>query len=963
MKNPNGPNVPADVEDRFFGEIDPFKERDNKPGVEALATEHSVHEVSNTVQTAVDNVRQFNTVADVLDRLQEGGILPESMHTDMVAKVLHFLGTKFDLQFQIDDAATLFPNNKTVVRLSTDKLRSLLVRGAAGLTVLAPVMLRSSTALAAELTVGEPVSQAPIATIYHWDYLVMAAAALALLGVGGYMVNKIIKKRKKNQGEKTKEIMDTFEELKNAKRRNNPEEAKKLEENLYTQLTAELPDTAGEIIGDEPETPSKKDLQLALDIKKEVDDSTDAVLKELSEEMEFPENPTLHEIQNKKGIVSEFAKEKLEELVKLRDKIQTLINKFKTKKGKEALVHLLEFELKKLNYMIAHVKTINLKWLALGEMKEDEYLADEKNAELLEKPGVMDSHDKNKKAYLDLQKELKELLKKQMDMAPEAFEEKIAMVDESMTDSEEKLDKKHLDVVSGKILHLSNGGKYNSETPIQYEIEEDSKHEIPLMENVEVQMWVDVNKKIFMNFNHNGVLLHTDELVINDAGTDLVNAKDKFQALKAKIEEYQNGIKPVEEEESEALILASKELSPESGPVIAQLSEAVTEINKQISSGEYGNFGKHVLADDDAINYHLIRIHREYFQGAPKTVIRFQLTDKYAKKALASLDKQPDVPNHSVPFKYENAIGGKKDYAINMREFNVSAGDNKNARVILPENGDLMAISGEVRLILDPDVDYTKEDIGKLMGEVASRLEIAQHIKPVTEEAEEKLKAHLKEISKTGGTPTYVTAPIHGEYQASQVSKETVEKMKEKGLHSVYHQISLSNLEAAFKCGNVLSTTTRWSKGILEEGMSSDTDLANDGASEVFSRIHTNDSAKNNKWYSNGSKPAVIFGPETFERLDCYCYASDKFGSKATGTFGERISPEKLVDTMVSSYHAGNEVMFYDAMDLSKAKYIVFDDKEAVIAKLKAAGVKTLGGKPLDEAVVTQQEFSQIKNI
>ncbi len=372
-------------------------------------------------------------------------------------------------------------------------------------------------------------------------------------------------------------------------------------------------------------------------------------------------------------------------------------------------------------------------------------------------------------------------------------------------------------------------------------------------------------------------------------------------------------------------------------------------------------FGRKVESDDDAIEYHTIKVHKEHFKGKPITVARFTLSEKYWKKALAGLANQGDIPKHTVYFNYENPQGGKMSVNQEMRRFNVIT-NGKQATVLIPSTEKLRALSGEVRVIFDPKVEYSPEEIKTIFAEVAKRLGIVKHLKPVTPASRAKEQARLKDIRKEAHDPAGSKAGIHPEYDAEGVNLDSVQELRSKGLHSVYHQFSSGVLEKMFKAGHLFATTTRWAKGAMESGMSSAADMVDGGATEVFTRIHTKKSAKSNQWYTHG-KPALVFPPEVFERMDCYCYSSDRYGSKKPGTFSQRVSPKKLVEIMNVSYNSGNEVMFHDAMKVQDAAYLVCDDPKGYIKRLKSMGINQLGGKSLEQAVITPSQFSQLDHI
>jgi hypothetical protein len=81
------------------------------------------------------------------------------------------------------------------------------------------------------------------------------------------------------------------------------------------------------------------------------------------------------------------------------------------------------------------------------------------------------------------------------------------------------------------------------------------------------------------------------------------------------------------------------------------------------------------------------------------------------------------------------------------------------------------------------------------------------------------------------------------------------------------------------------------------------------------------------------------------------------------GVFDQRIGPSKLISQLAGAYTSGHEVMMHDAVDLADAQYIVYYNPAEVIQKLKHEGIMSVGGKPLEKAVITRAQFEKINTL
>lgn len=921
-----------EIEDEFFGEPNALK----LPEDEAI----DASELQSMRSTTSDKAREAaatNTSEYFINRLQQEGRLSESLYAPQLVRLLDFLGKKMGLKINIKDAGILFPNNSREIQLDPSNLERFLKRGALAATFLMPLVI-SGNALAQELQPGMEIIEEGVQKVvneghymFHWENL---TALLLLLGVSALVIKKLRKKYQKSDNEKV--VAEGYSKFKKAQKRGDKVAEDKAKQEMLSGTMGEMPadiDKAAAKIA----TIDKDQIKKAAALKKFVDQAIKNATQNIELAMVLPEEKSvaiLEELKHK--VLNVFAQE-LEALEKLYEK---LAEEWTNAPENSYLQQQIEYEKKKLKYIIDYLNLMQKKWLVVVQIAKNELITDGDDKSL-------NAEDQLQKDIYDLQAELSSVLNNQSLLDPGKFAKDVQALDDKIAEKSQRLPAKKEKTVGWDKITLHNNGNYNHTTGIDYTINGKNYH-IDIEEDYEVQIWINESNKIQMNFNHKGVLIDFKPLIVVTENGFAI--KETGQTLIDYINEKQQDeeIKGTE---------ASAELLPEAAPVLNELAKSVATVSNAIKEGNYQTFGSKVQADDDAIKYHLLRIHREFQGGKANTVVRFALEEAYWKKALAGLDSQSDIPKSTVNFNFENDQGGKVNINQPMRRFNVLVG-GKQATVLITANEQYRALAGEVRIIFGNGENFSEDETKKVFAEVFKRLGLNDHIKPVTPAARKKLQAKLKNIRQESYDAAGSITDIHPEYSAEKVQEISVENLQGKGLHSVYHQFDLDVIASMFKAGKLLSTSTRWAKGVLKSGMSSTTDMGNGGATEVFMRCHTKKSAQNSIWYA--SKPAVVFGPSLMARMDCYCFASDLCGSKMPGVFDQRISPEKLITQLNSVYSPGHEVMMYDAVDLSEAQYIVYDNPSDVIEKLKAAGIHTIGGKPLEKAVITREQFKKI---
>lgn len=142
--------------------------------------------------------------------------------------------------------------------------------------------------------------------------------------------------------------------------------------------------------------------------------------------------------------------------------------------------------------------------------------------------------------------------------------------------------------------------------------------------------------------------------------------------------------------------------------------------------------------------------------------------------------------------------------------------------------------------------------------------------------------------------------------------------------------------------GGLLSTTTRWTEGVGGHGQSSTADIGTGGADYVFTR--PTKSADRKKYGTSDWIPTLYFDPiKAYERLDFYANYTDAFGKRS-----------KNKDVISAAKVGAYEVMFkhrlawddLDVMVVSKEMH------QGIIEGLKAKGIDTIGGRPIEEVII-----------
>ena len=156
----------------------------------------------------------------------------------------------------------------------------------------------------------------------------------------------------------------------------------------------------------------------------------------------------------------------------------------------------------------------------------------------------------------------------------------------------------------------------------------------------------------------------------------------------------------------------------------------------------------------------------------------------------------------------------------------------------------------------------------------------------------------------------------------------------------------------------LMSTSERFSRGLIVEGVSSQVDLRRGGGDSVFTRV-TSVGARHKVNDIEQSNTVIIFKPEIFDRTDWYSYDTDKYGSTDEKDFKERLTPDELFSKVAQAKNEmpQNEQMFKTGIGVEYIEKIEMDPdrREELIDVLKESGLTEVNGKPIEEFIVARE--------
>ena len=195
------------------------------------------------------------------------------------------------------------------------------------------------------------------------------------------------------------------------------------------------------------------------------------------------------------------------------------------------------------------------------------------------------------------------------------------------------------------------------------------------------------------------------------------------------------------------------------------------------------------------------------------------------------------------------------------------------------------------------------------------------------------------------GYSTYVENGKHEEYLAKYGEDvRAVHMLNSMSVDSVYRVLTTG----------LMSTTERFSRGVVKNGISSVLDIDSGGADNVFTRI------MNAEQRSKIQNHAVVLKPEIFDRTDWYAYNVDSYGSTNEAHFAGRLAPEEIFRRTMGDlkhYSADNEQMFRTGIGVDYIEAIGVDelDRDELLEGLREKGLSEVNGRPIEEVIVARE--------
>lgn len=195
------------------------------------------------------------------------------------------------------------------------------------------------------------------------------------------------------------------------------------------------------------------------------------------------------------------------------------------------------------------------------------------------------------------------------------------------------------------------------------------------------------------------------------------------------------------------------------------------------------------------------------------------------------------------------------------------------------------------------------------------------------------------------GYSTYVENGKHEEYLAKYGEDvRAVHMLNSMSVDSVYRVLTTG----------LMSTTERFSRGVVKNGISSVLDIDSGGADNVFTRI------MNAEQRSKIQNHAVVLKPEIFDRTDWYAYNVDSYGSTNEAHFAGRLAPEEIFQRTMGDlkhYSADNEQMFRTGIGAEYIEAIEVDelDRDELLEGLYQKGLFEVKGRPIEEVIVARE--------
>jgi hypothetical protein len=353
----------------------------------------------------------------------------------------------------------------------------------------------------------------------------------------------------------------------------------------------------------------------------------------------------------------------------------------------------------------------------------------------------------------------------------------------------------------------------------------------------------------------------------------------------------------------------------------------------------------------------------------PVHAFQFKVTEAHTAGMEAALADAQRSHGTSVPNEVNGVVmpGTGQKFAGSTWSKDVTLPDGRTAKVRWlrsdsKSEGEPWALNNMVQVhVFDDGQPVTQDDVAAIMGQLGVGANY-----PSTEDQQALFGNVLDSVfhkpgsglsgresaAKIGITTADVSLRRVGNSVTPVLTPEATEKvlqhgqMKGGGFHHKFWKDESPtdpDPDIAFSMitgEGLMSTTTRWSEGVGNSGMSSPTDIKTGGADYVFTRQSST---------MKGSDTGVMINADrALQRLDWFAYNYDNYGKQWDSYKASRNNILNLRDKSGS-----RETMFKRSVPVEDWNHITMasSDRVKLIAKLKERGVVSINGVPVDEFV------------
>lgn len=377
--------------------------------------------------------------------------------------------------------------------------------------------------------------------------------------------------------------------------------------------------------------------------------------------------------------------------------------------------------------------------------------------------------------------------------------------------------------------------------------------------------------------------------------------------------------------------------------------------------------------DSDLIEDTNVRVravtYRDGDTDRPVHAFQFKVTEAHTAGMEAALADAQRSHGTSVPNEVNGVVmpGTGQTFAGSTWSKDVTLPDGRTAKVRWlrsdsKSEGEPWALNNMVQVhVFDDGQPVTQDDVAAIMGQLGVGANY-----PSTEDQQALFGNVLDSVfhkpgsglsgreaaAKIGITSADVSLRRVGNSVTPVLTPEATEKvlqhgqMKGGGFHHKFWKDgnpTNPDPDIAFSMitgEGLMSTTTRWSEGVGNSGMSSPTDIKTGGADYVFTRQSST---------MKGSDTGVMINADrALQRLDWFAYSYDNYGKQWDSHKASRNNILNLRDKSGS-----RETMFKRSVPVEDWNHITMasSDRVKLIAKLKERGVVSINGVPVDEFV------------